>query len=174
MKGVIPLIELMRESGLSDDRARESSFAPQGSTRESNMYRPETDPQQVHMTDVLCDFCGEPWAEDEPFVEGHRGAVICGSCLAKAYERLVLAEDATAGTAFRCRMCREDAEDRAALKRAGEPGWRSDTIVEGADLNEAYGDDGASGGAICRRCVKLAAGVLHKDPEFDWRKPQSD
>jgi hypothetical protein len=26
--------------------------------------------------------------------------------------------------------------------------------------------------SICRTCAKRAAGVLHKDPDFAWRKPE--
>ncbi len=119
------------------------------------MRKPGTDETNVQMSDVLCDFCRRTWTMDEPMIEGHQGACICGKCLLVAYTELVVNKSVPA-TDYTCPLCREDAKDRAAMDRADEPGWRS-------PLHEDS--------VVCRRCVKRAAGVLHKDPEWDWRKP---
>lgn len=121
------------------------------------MIRPGADPDDVRMADVLCDFCRGPWTLDRPMVEGHRGAVICGHCLTVAYTTLVL-ERAASPVDFDCLLCREGPRDRAALERAGEPGWTSPAHAEAS---------------VCRRCVKRAAGALHKDPDAAWCKPVS-
>ena len=54
------------------------------------VFRPGTDEQNVQMSDVLCDFCHQAWTEAIPFVEGHRGCMICGDCLTRAYEQVVV------------------------------------------------------------------------------------
>ncbi|MFM9170969.1 MAG: hypothetical protein ACKOTD_12900, partial [Phycisphaerales bacterium] len=56
------------------------------------MRRPECDPDDVRMEDVLCDFCRRAWGESLPMVEGHQGSCICGDCLADAFREAVLAE----------------------------------------------------------------------------------
>ncbi len=91
-----------------------------------------------------------------PFVEGHRGAVICGNCLAVAYSELAGGSQDAYVTVFTCCMCRESEKDRAAMARENEPGWPSPIDPEAA---------------ICRRCATQAAEVLHEDVEFDWEKP---
>lgn len=112
------------------------------------MRKPGTDPLNVQMTDVLCDFCHREWSEEVPMVEGHQGAVMCGRCLTVAYRQLALLGEAGAPDGYRCVLCLEHRDD---------PGWQS----------PAYPD-----AVACRRCVKQAAGVLHKDPDYDWRKPE--
>jgi hypothetical protein len=120
----------------------------------SSVFKPGTNPDDVAMSDVLCDFCGREWTEDVPFIEGHRGRHVCGRCLELA--RAELAGGAPTGDVapapYTCVLCREDAADRAALRRANEPGWRS-PIVDDA--------------VMCRRCAEEAAAALAKDP--DWQ-----
>ncbi len=120
------------------------------------MFKPGTDETNVRMSDVLCDFCRREWTDDVPFVEGHQGRVICGLCLAVAYNEIVNAGADPLVEGYTCAMCREDDKDRAALDRAGEPGWPSPVHEESV---------------ICRRCAKQAGGRLHADPDYDWRKP---
>jgi len=120
------------------------------------MLRPGADQSNVQMEDVLCDFCHRAWTADVPFIEGHRGAVMCGQCLTVAYDELVISRAGETGD-FQCVLCREGEKDRAAENRPDEPGWKS-------ALDESV--------AVCRRCVKRAAGVLHKDPDYAWRKPE--
>lgn len=110
----------------------------------------------VQMEDVLCDYCQQSWTDDRPMVEGHQGACICGKCLSIAFREVALEGITSAPADFKCLMCLEAGEDRRALKRGEEPGWQSPMYPDAI---------------ICRRCIKQSAGVLHKDPDIDWRKP---
>lgn len=120
------------------------------------MRKPGTNESNVQMSDVLCDFCHREWTEDVPMVEGHRGSCICGRCLTIAYTEVVLNNQNPAGEKFTCAMCLESEQDRSAIKRGDESGWRS-------PVHEVA--------AICRRCIKQTAGILQKDKESGWRKP---
>jgi len=122
------------------------------------MYRPGTDEANVQMSDVLCDFCARAWTEDVPFIEGHRGATICGSCLSVAYAEAVYASHPALKGDFLCVLCREGGKDRAALHRESEAGWESPV---------------RPGACVCRRCCRRSAAVLEKDPDFNWRRPAS-
>ncbi|MHC4991882.1 MAG: hypothetical protein ACYTGC_12970 [Planctomycetota bacterium] len=123
------------------------------------MRRPGTDPDDVQMSDVLCDFCHREWTEDEPMLEGHHGSCVCGRCLTDAYTTVVLQDAGTATDDYTCPMCLEGPDDRQSLNRGGEPGWPSPL---------------EPGKAMCRRCIKLAAGTLHKNRDFDWTKPEGE
>ena len=116
------------------------------------MHRPGSDPNNMTPDDFLCDYCGQPWAEDRPLVEGHKGSCICGNCLTVAYTALVINDDSVEpepGEA--CALCLGAEE--------GTPHWRSPVAVGGRHA------------IVCRRCVKQSAGVLQKDPEIPWSKP---
>ena len=111
------------------------------------MHRKGMNPENVLPEDILCDFCGRAaWADNEPCVEGHQGSVICGNCLTKAYQsvvvNLVLEEPNDT-----CRMCLEERED---------PVWIGsfEPIA-----------------TICKRCIKQSAGVLVKSKHWEWAKP---
>ena len=123
------------------------------------MRKPGTDPDNVRMSDVLCDFCRREWTETVPMIEGHQGSCICGRCLAVAYQEVVVQAGGDAPEDFKCPMCLEGGADRAALDRAGEPGWRSPL---------------ADGAVICRRCIELAGESLEKDKAFPWRRPTKE
>jgi hypothetical protein len=120
------------------------------------MRKPGTDENDVRMSDVLCDFCRREWTEDLPMIEGHHGSCICGDCLSKAYRALVLEGASSAPAEFKCPLCLEDSDDRNSLDRGGEPAWAS-TVDPSV--------------CVCRRCIKLAAGALHKSGDFEWSKP---
>lgn len=108
----------------------------------------ETDPNSVVFR---CDFCRSAWSEGLAMVEGHRGAIICGRCLSVAYAELVhLRSGRPAQPGEKCVLCLE--EERP------DPHWESPT------------EDGV---LACRRCVKQSAGVLHKDRDMAWTKPQA-
>lgn len=108
------------------------------------MRREGTNPDDVQPEDVLCDFCHKAaWADDSPCVEGHHGSVICGNCLTAAFAAL---SDGGAASPEPCTMCLEIRDEQA---------WHG-------VRPEAQ---------ICRRCVKLAAGALHKSKDWDWSKP---
>jgi hypothetical protein len=112
------------------------------------MRRPDCDPQDVRMSDVLCDFCGREWSDALPMVEGHQGSCVCGDCLRDAFRALVLDGAPAPSTPARCTLCLEERD---------EPAWR------------AAGRDAVA----CRRCVRQSAAVLQKDPDLGWRKPEA-
>jgi len=113
------------------------------------MHRPGADPANMQVSDFICDFSGRAWDGAFPMVEGHRGSLISGECLAAAYTRVVLEGESSLEPPYSCTMC---------LEERSEPGWRSPTNPEAI---------------ICKRCIKQSAGRLHKDPDWEWRKPEA-
>jgi hypothetical protein len=111
------------------------------------MHRPGTDPDNVQLSDIICDFCHTPWREDLPVVEGHRGAIICGDCLTAAYRGLIFGESPPVDPGYSCRLC---------LEQRSDAGWQSPRYPDAA---------------VCARCVRQSAGVLHKDRDYEWEKP---
>ncbi|MEN0019973.1 MAG: hypothetical protein AAF747_03710 [Planctomycetota bacterium] len=111
------------------------------------MRKPGTNEADVRMSDVLCDFCHREWADDVPMIEGHQGACICGGCLRFAFSALMLERMDMRADKPMCTMCREQRDEAM---------WQSPMHAE------AW---------VCRRCVKLASGVLHKDADWDWERP---
>ena len=101
----------------------------------------------MQMSDFLCDFCERPWTDGIPMIEGHRGSAICGRCLTLAYTELAMNKGGSSASESACVMC---------LDPEATPLYQS-------QLREQA--------AICRTCAERAAGVLHKDPDYDWRKP---
>lgn len=99
------------------------------------------------MSDVLCDFCHREWSEEEPMVEGHHGSCICGKCMTVAFTDVLINKANSAVDGYKCTMCLENRDD---------PAWQSPMYEEAV---------------ICRRCIKLGSGVLHKSPDYDWTKP---
>lgn len=98
----------------------------------------------------LCDFCHQPWDDDRPMVEGHRGSLICANCLSIAYTEMVhLKLGSPVESDTPCLLCLEHGRD--------DPHWRS-PVVEDA--------------IACKRCLKQSAGVLQKDPDYNWQKPR--
>ncbi|MEM9065413.1 MAG: ClpX C4-type zinc finger protein [Planctomycetota bacterium] len=111
------------------------------------MRREGADEENLAMEDFLCDFCGKPWTEDRPMVEGHRGSCICGPCLTVAWTELLIAESGSdLAPGETCTLCLEESEGAV---------WRSPM----------------SNATACKRCVKQSAGVLHKDRDIAWTKP---
>ncbi len=110
------------------------------------MHREGANPDDMAIEDVLCDFCGvAAWAKEIPCVEGHRGSLICGDCLAEAW--CAHGDGAlTPPASVPCTMCLEERED---------PLWRG-------SRDQA---------CICLRCIKQAAGALHKSRDWNWVKP---
>lgn len=113
------------------------------------MRKPGTNEDDVQMSDVLCDFCRREWTEDLPIVEGHHGSCLCGKCLTVAYTEVVLNEVDSGPPGYQCTLC---------LEHRKEPAWRSPAYPEAV---------------ACRRCIKQCAGVLQKDKEMGWRKPEA-
>jgi len=117
------------------------------------MQRPGIDPNNVQMSDILCDFCLTPWNDEGVFIEGHQGSVICGKCLSVAYTEVVLhgsdkvSTSREDGAGNPCTMC---------LETRDESGWTS-------PVNEKA--------LICKRCIELAAQTLEKDRDTEWVIP---
>ena len=115
----------------------------------SAMHKPGTNPDNVQMSDVLCDFCRREWTEDLPVVEGHQGSIVCGHCLAVAYREVVLGKRGNAPEGYKCVMCLEN-------RGGSELAWQSPAYPEAV---------------ICKRCINQAAAVLSKDKDYGWTKP---
>ena len=83
-----------------------------------------------------------------PMVEGHHGSHMCGECLAIAYLATVIEgrDDRVAGMA--CTMC---------LVEPDTLFWRSPEFPDAC---------------VCQACIKRSAGVLEKDKDYTWRRPQ--
>mgnify|MGYP004367155311 CR=1 FL=1 len=116
------------------------------------MHRDGHDPENIQPEDILCDFCARPtWAMDVPSIEGHHGSILCSDCLDQAWGVLVGDGGGLTGDdTWKCTMC---------LETRDPPWWESPTRAEAR---------------VCRRCVKQAAGALHKNRDWDWQKPPSD
>jgi hypothetical protein len=109
------------------------------------MQRPNANPDDMQPGDFACDFCLKPWDGASPVVEGHRGSLICGDCLAAAYRLLGLQNGGNAPDGYTCVMCLEERK---------EPGWA-----------------GATGAVVCKRCGKQSAAVLANNTDYKWIKP---
>jgi len=96
-----------------------------------------------------CDFCTMAWDENRQMVEGHRGSLICSQCLSIAFTEVVHLDSGYLPTPKEvCILCLE----------TGRDGFHWQSPLDSSVL-------------ACRRCIKQSAGVLHKDPETDWKKP---
>lgn len=95
-----------------------------------------------------CDFCLNPWAEDRPMVEGHRGSLICARCLTLAYTQVVASESGEkAPEPVTCALC---------LEHRSQAHWQSPARPE------AW---------ACERCIRQSAQMLEKDEESGWKRP---
>jgi hypothetical protein len=111
------------------------------------VHRPGANPTDLRMDDVLCDFCESAWTQERPMVEGHRGSCICHACLAVAYAELTPQPSRVDAGQGPCTMCLEDRP---------EPHWTSPA---------------RDAARICRRCARMAAVVLERDPDAGWSRP---
>lgn len=112
------------------------------------MHRKGVNPKNVSPEDILCDYCERPaWAKGIPCVEGHHGSVICGNCLTIAWVELIKEKITPENSKTNeCSLC---------LTKISGPIWASKLTQKIA----------------CSTCIKRAAGVLHKDPDWAWTKP---
>lgn len=94
-----------------------------------------------------CDFCGSPWSEERPMIEGHQGSLICAPCLSLAYRSLAVDGAGEEPGGWACTMC---------LEERRQPGWRSPAREEAI---------------VCLRCVKQSATQMEKDPDVAWERP---
>lgn len=103
---------------------------------------------------ISCDFCGTDWDEVRAMVEGHKGSVLCLTCLEKA-----LADAAPADEQFDCTLCLQHRD-------AGFRRWTHPNPEPSEGLNaDAH---------LCWDCIRLAAKTFHKDKEVDFRWDPSE
>ena len=112
------------------------------------MQRPDANPEDMQVEDFLCDFCGRAWDGAFPLVEGHKGSLICGSCLTVAYAEVVRGDVGSAAPGYVCTLCLEHRDDA---------GWQSPV----RDV-----------AAVCARCLRQAGARLEKDPDWEWTRPE--
>ncbi len=112
-------------------------------------------------TDFLCDFCGCSYRDDRPMIEGHRGSLICGVCLGRAYSQLVVRNAGiTVPEHIACTLC--------LMNKQGDyyqSPVRATATEHGADIEQA------PGACACRWCVDRSAQMLAKDSEANWKLP---
>ncbi len=115
------------------------------------MQREGADPNNMQVSDFVCDFSGDAWDGAFPMVEGHQGSLISGRCLEFAYRSVVIEGSSSLDPgSYTCTMCLETRDD---------PCWQSPERPEGV---------------ICRRCIRQSATKLDKDPDWDWTKPGAE
>ncbi len=111
---------------------------------------------------ISCDFCGIDWDEVIPMIEGHKGSVLCVSCLTLALpvleeqEQRQKADGPPIPDALEsCSLCLQPVEN-------GTPWWSNSGATPSEGLNP--------GAVMCRSCARQAARGFHKDPdtEFVW------
>jgi len=114
------------------------------------MQRPGLDESNVQPEDFLCDYCGNHWAPDRPMVEGHRGSLLCGSCLTLAYTQVIVQKaGVVTQPAVTCSLCLE----------------HHDTL---------HWQGPAAGGPVaCERCIQNSARMMEKDRDTTWSRPQA-
>ena len=115
---------------------------------------------QKHESDgvvISCDFCGSDWDQIKPMVEGHRGSVLCLSCLAAALDHSAPAPDE-----FKCTLCRREPLP-ADLPRWFHP--TPDPAQPGLNPDAC----------ACQDCLHQAARAFtrDKDTDFTWTQPNS-
>lgn len=112
------------------------------------MHRPGADPDNMSAEDFICDFCRRCWAQDRPMIEGHRGSLICGLCLAAAHTEVVLnGGGVRLPEGETCVLC---------LAPKDEPHWRGRAEARPP---------------ACKTCIKRSGAMLEKDPDNNWKRP---
>lgn len=94
-------------------------------------------------------------------VEGHRGSLICGRCLSRAYSQVMVRnQGVVVPEHVACTMC--------LMNKSGDY-WQSPARVEATPVGvDVHPEPGA---CICRWCIEKSAGMLAKDAESGWVKP---
>lgn len=97
---------------------------------------------------ISCDYCSLDWRpyqpdSTNPMIEGHRGSVICLSCVKTA-----LGEVNVGAGEYDCALCVREQLPETLPRWSGK---RAEAV-------------------LCRDCLNQAAGAFSKDPDVDWRK----
>jgi len=98
---------------------------------------------------IACDFCGDDWDQLKPMMEGHRGSVICLSCLEAAAGGLAPAPDP-----FECTLCLRPIEAPAISWSRPDPPATANAAAR-----------------ICEKCIRQATAIFAKDPDVPFEKP---
>lgn len=91
-----------------------------------------------------CDYCRQPWRDERPMIEGHKGSLLCTNCLTMA-----CIDVSEPDAPYRCVMCIRDNLEL--------PRWESPMYA---------------GTCLCRECIQQAARVLNKDADVPWTIPE--
>ena len=128
------------------------------------MQRPGSDPENMCADDFLCDFCGSHWSALHPMVEGHRGSLICGECLSRAYAQVIVRNSGVVVPEHvACTMC--------LLNKRGDY-WQSPVRAElAAAAPRGVEIQLEPGACICRWCIEKSAGMMEQDAASGWKKP---
>lgn len=111
------------------------------------MRKPGSDPDNLSMSDFLCDFCGQYWTDVRPMVEGHEGSLICSECLKVAHVEVLVAKASSLGPGAKCVLCLEERKDA---------NWQSPMFEQAV---------------ACARCIRQASTALAQDPDSGWSRP---
>ena len=98
---------------------------------------------------ISCDFCGTDWDEVIPMIEGHRGSVLCLTCLKQALQHA----DAKNGS-FSCTLCLRDGISADVAR------WSTSASPSAANASAV----------ICHDCINQAANSFSKDSDVDWKR----
>ena len=112
------------------------------------MFKDGANPEEIEMSDVLCDYCHGHWREEIPMIEGHQGSCICGKCLKMAWSQVVVNRMNDSDDEWTCRMC---------LEKRDEPCYQSPV------QSDAF---------ICRRCIRMGAHALRTENAEGWDPPE--
>ncbi len=127
------------------------------------MHRANADPENMLPEDFVCDFCGCSYRDDRPMIEGHRGSLICGVCLSKAYTQVVLHNSGiTVPEHIACALC--------LMNKRGDY-WQSPVSAAVTPDGEVV-IEATPGACACRWCVERSAKMLAADAEAGWKMPR--
>ena len=99
------------------------------------------------MVVISCDFCSTDWDEVKPMIEGHRGSILCLSCL-----KMALVDIAAQPEEFSCTLCIREGLPESL------PRWQSPLRPEAV---------------ACQDCVHQAARTFDRDKDVDWKWNES-
>jgi len=126
------------------------------------MQRPGMDPDNATPADFICDFCLRPWADERPMVEGHKGSLICSSCLSLSFDELWNRQSGTPSDRV-CNLC---------LEQRNEPCWSPPRWpATGPEVTPDLPINVATPPIACKRCTKQSVVMLERDPDSNWKRP---
>lgn len=97
---------------------------------------------------LACDFCGTDWDQVAPMIEGHRGSILCLTCLGRAID-----EATEPAEPFTCTLCTQQRQAEMKMYRNPAPP---------TEANEQA--------ALCWDCAQQADRAFAKDPDTEWQR----